>query len=65
VKGWWGELICNTLKNIAYYTKDIAMTLTVRLPERVEQELAEYSELLTYPPSNLSAFLVYGAPSTA
>jgi hypothetical protein len=25
-----------------YYTKDIAMTLTVRLPERVEQDLADY-----------------------
>jgi hypothetical protein len=28
--------------DIKYYTKDITMTLTVRLPERVEQDLAEY-----------------------
>lgn len=33
---------CNTIMNVRYYTKDTAMTLTVRLPERVEQDLAEY-----------------------
>ena len=42
MKGWRREPVCNTLLDIAYYTKDIAMTLTVRLPERVEQDLAEY-----------------------
>ncbi len=42
MKGWQREPICNTLIHIAYYIEDIAMTLTVRLPVRVEQDLAEY-----------------------
>ena len=42
MKGWRREPGCNTLIGIAYYIKDIVMTLTVRLPERVEQDLAEY-----------------------
>ncbi len=42
MKGWRLEPVCNTLRDTEYYIKDIAMTLTVRLPESVEQDLAEY-----------------------
>jgi Arc/MetJ-type ribon-helix-helix transcriptional regulator len=32
----------NTLQNNVYYSEKTIMTLTVRLPDRLEQELAEY-----------------------
>jgi len=36
------SIACNTMHALLYYIRIISMTLTVRLPDRVELELAEY-----------------------